>query len=461
MGFVTSPFVVLAALAMAPAAVPTPAPPAAATQTLPDEAIVLELRRARVAGQAGARDQQRELLDALVASHPSDPTALTTALAFHREVDGDAESTRSLRARLLAVLAQPGQSVPLPLLQEVARDKKASEDELARLLTVLIAEPGAGAERLGRLRLRVELLDRLDRREELVPALEELAGVDPDPFVAYRLLDRLRGASRWQDVLRVAARIDIAQSGLEFGWWRLEAFAALSRYDEMSAEAQALIGRSRTPPALAASLSPYVAEQYFPYVFLLFDSGRREPAERLVAAIETANPGVESVKRLHVMLFGSPEDRLAFLSAAAGASLASQDPDKIRAEAYQRLLARDYATAHQLYKRLQALDPAVASLDGADWFNDGLAAIETEAWADAESAMSRVVATGGSQPRALAHRARAKVMQGRAFEGIADAEAALAIDPKLKQACYALYLAYQKLGDKAKADAWLARWKAP
>ena len=52
-------------------------------------------------------------------------------------------------------------------------------------------------------------------------------------------------------------------------------------------------------------------------------------------------------------------------------------------------------------------------------------------------------------------------MQGRIAEGMADAEAALAIDPKLKQACHAMYLAYQKLGVKDKADEWLARFKAP
>lgn len=52
-------------------------------------------------------------------------------------------------------------------------------------------------------------------------------------------------------------------------------------------------------------------------------------------------------------------------------------------------------------------------------------------------------------------------MLGRATEGIADAEAALAIDPKLKQACYAMYLAYQKFGNKEKAEEWLARSKAP
>ena len=63
--------------------------------------------------------------------------------------------------------------------------------------------------------------------------------------------------------------------------------------------------------------------------------------------------------------------------------------------------------------------------------------------------------------RAYAHRARARIMMGRMAEGIADAEAALAMDPKLKQACYAMYLAYEKFGNKEKAAEWFARSKSP
>jgi len=212
---------------------------------------------------------------------------------------------------------------------------------------------------------------------------------------------------------------------------------------------------------MAAILSPYLAGRFFPYVFVLLDNGRREPAETLATAIEAASPAQVDVKRLRVMLFGSTEDRVAFLSSAAGSTIASEDPDKIRTEAQQRLLARDYATAHQLYKRLEDLGPTVAPMDASDWFNAGLAAIETESWSDAESAMTHAVDGGPSKPRALAHRARARIMLGRTSDGIADAEAALAIDPKSKHACYAMYLAYQMRGDTANADKWLARSKAP
>jgi tetratricopeptide (TPR) repeat protein len=161
------------------------------------------------------------------------------------------------------------------------------------------------------------------------------------------------------------------------------------------------------------------------------------------------------------MLFGSPDDRIAFLQATAGASVASNDPEKIRTDAYQRLLAKDFGTAHDLYRRLLELDPAASSFDSGDWFNYGLAAIETAAWAEAETAMTHALESGASKPRAYAHRARARIMLGRIAEGMADAEAALAIDPKLKQACFAMYLAYEKLGVHEKAKEWLARSNAP
>jgi len=450
-----------AAVATAATEPPKPAPETALAPALPDEDIVLELRRARLAGQIGDREQQRATLDALTVAHPTDPTALAAALAFHREADGDVELTRSLRAKLLQALAQPGIAVPFPLLREVTRDPNTPHDELAQVLSVLVAQPGSGAERVTRLQLRVELLDRLHRRDEAIAALEELAGLDRDPYVAVRLLRAYREAGRWEDVLRVVGRFEEAKSGFEFGWWRLEAFAAMGRYDELSTEALALVGRSRTTTEITALLAPYAPEPFFPYVFILLDNGRRESAERLVAAIDAANPGQENVKRLRVMLFGSPEDRVAFLASAAGSTIASEDPDRIRAEAQQRLLARDYATAHQLYKRLIELGPTVAPLDGSDWFNDGLASIETSAWTDAETAMTHALDGGASRPRALAHRARARIMLGRTSEGIADAEAALAIDPKLKHACYAMYLAYQTRGDTVNANKWLERSKAP
>ena len=361
--------------------------------------------------------------------------------------------------------------MPLPLLKDVARDKKASDDELARVVGALVAHPGTGADRVARLRLRVAVLDRLGRLADMLAALDELATLDPDPFVALRLLDAYRDAGRWDDVLRVTARIDAAPTGFETSWRRLEAFGALSRHDELSRDAQALLARLRTRPETSAgpaagaapveALPSYVVTRFFPFVFVLLDAGRREPAERLVKELEAASPGDENVRRLRVMLYGTPDDRIAFLASSAGASMASADPDKIRAEAYQRLLARDYGTAHDLYKRLLELDPAISALDGGDWFNYGLASIETIAWADAETAMTHALDAGASKPRALAHRARAKIMQGRTNEGIADAEAALAIDPKLKQACYAMYLAYEKFGNKEKAAEWFARSQAP
>jgi tetratricopeptide (TPR) repeat protein len=347
---------------------------------------------------------------------------------------------------------------------------------------VLATQAGTGSDRVAGLRLRVALLDRLRRDTDALVALNELATLDPDPLVAFRLLQRYRELGRWDDVLRVTAAIDPGQASFEMGWFRLEALGALGRPDELLSEADTLIGRlrarstphtdlvSRVTPTIAPSASPastfesmppYLAERFFPIVFVLLDSGRREPAERLVAALATASPDADNVKRLHVMLFGSPDDRIAFLQATAGASVASNDPEKIRTDAYQRLLAKDFGTAHDLYRRLLELDPAASSFDSGDWFNYGLAAIETAAWAEAETAMTHALESGASKPRAYAHRARARIMLGRIAEGMADAEAALAIDPKLKQACFAMYLAYEKLGVHEKAKEWLARSNAP
>lgn len=468
---VVVPGLVLSALLAAPAALPE----------LPDETVVLELRRARIAEQLGDRDGRRRILDELLATHPADPTALAAALAYYRELDPGSETARTLRGRLVESLEQPGRTAPTRLLQDVATDPKAASDDLTRLLGLLDAQPGTGSDRVERMRLRAGVLDRLGRKEELLIALNELVAVDSDPGVARRLLSGYREAGRWDDVLRAAARIAATQTSAETGWWRLEALRALGRTDEMVTEADALLGRIRAragpgldlatgpvrlvaptvPSPKPAGLPPYTVQGFLPYVFALYDAGRRDAAERLLTELEAASPDLDAAQRIRVMLFGSPDDRIAFLASVAGASMASGDPDKIRAEAYQRLLAKDYGTAHDLYRRLQELEPNASTWGSGDWFNYGLASIETEAWADAEMAMTNAIATGAAKPRALAHRARARIMLGRIAEGIADAEAALAEEPKLRQACYAMYLGYQKLGHQEKADEWLKRSKAP
>jgi hypothetical protein len=132
-GVVIQALVLATALAAEPAAETPVASPAAELPSLPDEALVLALRRARISGQVGDRDGQRAQLDALVAAYPDDTTALAAGLAFHRDADGESDATRTLRGRLVDALGRSGPLIPLPLLQDVARDKKASDDELARV----------------------------------------------------------------------------------------------------------------------------------------------------------------------------------------------------------------------------------------------------------------------------------------------------------------------------------------
>jgi hypothetical protein len=425
---------------------------------LPDESVVFDLRRARIAGESGDRERQRSILDGLVTAHPTDPATLTAALAYYRSVDAGGDAARAMRVRLTGALAEQGSWVPLPVIQEIAEDKQTTADELNRLISVLDAQPGEGSERLARARMRVDLLDRVGRHADALTALDSLATSDPDPMLTRRLVSAYRDAARWDDVLRVTSRLTDETWGFEWHWWRLDALGALSRLDDLAADAQSVVAQWRDKPEKRALLSPYVAERFFPYVFLLVDGGRQAAAQALVKELETWKLEGGSAERLDVMLFGSADDRSAFLASLAGATLASADPEKIRGEAYQRLLAKDFATASDLYGRLKQLGPS--AMDGEDWFNAGLAAIETKAWPEAETAMTHAVETGVSKPRALAHRARARIMLGRIDDGLHDAEAALAIDPNLKIGCYAMYLGYQKAGNTAKAETWLARWKA-
>jgi hypothetical protein len=444
----------------APAAAPSP-PPAPAE--LPAEDIVLALRKVRIARDVGDAASEGEVLDQILAAHPDDVTCLAAALEHHRRIAPDSEGTRALRSRLLEALSRPGRSIPYPLLVDIAIDPRSSSEELSRLAEVLDAPSGEPEERVRRLKLRIDVLDRLGREDERLAETERLSTLDSDPSILWTLLAEYRRTERWEDLLRTLDRTK-TDGGWGGGWARLEALAALGRLDELAKQAAALVDRMPRsgPPGSNPDVrlaQPNAVQGFFPTIFRLVDEGRTEAAATLAAKLEAASGNEASIVRLRVMLFGTPADRQAFLDREAATSLASGDAGKVRADADQRLLAKDFATAHGLYRRARELDAKSFDEDVFFWFNYGLSCIETSAWADAEEAMSRAIALDPKMSRALAHRARARVMLDRIPEGIADAQAALAIDPKSKHACYAMYLAYQKLGETTKAAEWLARFK--
>jgi hypothetical protein len=297
------------------------------------------------------------------------------------------------------------------------------------------------------------------------PRRKRLSTLDPDPSILWTLLAEYRRTERWEDLLRTLDRTK-TDEGWGGGWARLEALAALGRLDQLEKEAADLVDRmpKTGPPGANPDVEraqPNAVQGFFPTIFRLVDEGRQEAAAKLAAKLETVSGGEESIVRLRVMLFGTAAERQAFLDEEASSSLASVDASKVRADADQRLLAKDFATAHDLYRRALELDAEGLGSDVFFWFNYGLSCVETAAWPAAEEAMTRAIALDPKMSRALAHRARARVMLKRIDEGISDARAALAIDPKSKHACYAMYLAYQTLGETTKAAEWLARFKTP
>lgn len=440
--------------------------PTAPGSPIPDEEVVLGLRLARIARDAGDVTSEGAILDELASKRPSDPTVVAAALSYHRRRDPASATTHELQTRLLEALSRPGSDLPDPLLAAVADDPLSTPAELARLADILRDHAGEGPKRIRRLELRIDLLERLGREEERISELESLASVDGDPAKAWTLLEAYRKAKRWDGVLRVLERMppNTAWPGAE--WLRLEGLAALGRMDELQKQAGALMERFRGqlvpasgPVELSSTPTALRAAAFYPTIFRLVDAGRAEAARTLMAHLVEASKDDPGVKRAQVLLFGSAAERSAFLAAELDASLASSNPEGIRADADRRLLAKDFAGASGLFKRAHELKPEAFDNDVYFWFNYGLSLIETAQWPDAEAAMSRVLAVDPKNARALAHRGRARIMQKRFAEGIKDAEDALAIDPACRQACYALYLAYETLGEKTKAAEWLARFQ--
>lgn len=473
------------ASAATPAASPPPtgaAPPAPAAESpLPAEPIVLALREARIARISGDRVTERKILNRLIGTYPNDPAAIAGALQLRREDAPDSDATHALRSRLMEILARPGRVVPLNLLREMAGDLRSTPEELARLVDVLRAEPADAPDRPGRLRLLAALLERLGRKDEMIATLEQLVTVDADPRLTWRLLDAYRNQERWKDVLRLASTIERKGTAIPLAWYRMDALGALGRVDDLLAEAKAQIVRLSSsdaqdifalqgsplpflkgaPPskgsAGAVALDPRAAQAFYPTVFHLIDAGRRDAAKELMNRLFEATGGDPGVRRMRTMLFGTLDDRIALLNAEEMKTLASGDVGAIRDEADKRLVAKDYRAAYDLLERVARGSPKGFGDDVAGWFNFGLAAVQTAHWKEAEDAMSHVLALEPTMSRALAQRARARIMQKRVDEGVADAKAALALEPDSKQAAYAMYLAFQMRGETAEAQKWLKR----
>ena len=413
---------------------------------LPPEEVLLGLRQARAHELAGRVVEQRAVLEALVKNHPEDTKALFELFDFYSR-NHDAENIARLRALLITQLQTP-QRVPSSLLSDAIVDRRMGPAEIELMLAEVERRSALNSPDVALLRTLAAGYRRLDNPVKQRETLVRLIAVEPVLHWKYELIEIDQRLERWEDVLtELRALASETRRSTWLALRELDALVALGRIDEASSVIDHLV----ITPEIARGLS----EMAFARSIELLDRGSAPLAEKLLRRFSTANPSDRNLARAVAYLFGSVEDQAKLEASFVAGTLKSGDLETLVNDAAARVRAGDPASAIPLLEKATQ----VAPVNEVPRFNLAVAATKLEQWAVVERAATRTIEINNGQARARMLRAQARVKTGRIVEGMADAKAALAIDPALKQAWFVLYLGAKLQHDEAAAAEYLKKSK--
>lgn len=417
---------------------------AAAAIELPPEDVLLAIRKARTHQAAGRVAEERAVLEKLVESHPTDTTSLLQLFDFYSR-HADKDNIARLRTLLRAQLAN-AEHVPVSLLKAAIHDKRMDTQEVG--LIVVELEKRSAAEPSDTMLLRTLLggYERLEDRSKQRETIVRLVALEPPPRWRYELIWLDESLGRWEDVLTEVRALKTSKADADWLVLReLTALDALNRVDEAAAAIDRLQVTSATPET--------VIDELMARAMGFLDRGSTASAETLLRKLALAQPQKREIRRAIAYLFGTLEDQTSLEASFMETTLKSDDLETLINDAARRMMSGDAASAIPLLERAAVVAPK----SELPWFNLAVAATKLERWPLVESAASKAIEINAAQPRALMLRAQARVKSGRVAEGMADAKAALAIDPKLKQAWYVLYLGANRLHDEKAAAVYLEK----
>lgn len=426
-------------------------PPAGAALAgqLPSEEVVLQLRRARIAGECGQTDRQRRILEEVARENPDEIPAVLALMEFYRSLPSSSAEARSARRTLRRLLLDTEREAHVALLQRFAIDPDASDDDL-ELIREMLAARAAREEDPATLRLLGALHEYFGHYEEARAAFGRALDLDPDPTVLGRCLSLDMELGRWKDALGLL-RSGRAAAGNDL--WRYTAvriFSGLGRVEELDAELEAILREETYLPRVV--LPDVIAAG-----FHLYDDGRTAHAERLFRHLASVFPEDLDLSTIIAHLFAGEKEMSARSAQIDDLWRRQGDAVALVNEGAARLSAGDAASALEILKRATALLPD----SDLAWFNLGLAAERLERWPEAEAAFESAVSLNPRFAKAVARRGIARLRLGRIPEACADGKRALELQPGLQQARYLLRLCEKTMEDEATAGERLRRDRPP
>ncbi len=426
-------------------------PPAGASLAgqLPPEDVVLQLRRARIAGERGQTDRQRKILEEVATENPDEIPAVLALMEFYRSLPSSSPEALSARRTLRRLLFDPRGEAHVALLQRFAIDPGASDGEL-ELIREMLAARAAREENPAILRLLGTLQEYFGRYEEARASFGRALELDPDPTVLGRCISLDMELGRWERALELLRSGRAAAGDSLWRYTAVRIFSALGRVEELDAELEAVL-RQRV------GMPRFVLPDVIRAGFHLYDDGRSALAERLFRHAASLHPANLDLSTIIAYLFAGEEEMSARSAEIDDLWRRQEDAVALVNEGAARLSAGEASSALEILERATALVPD----SDLAWFNRGLAAERLERWPEAEAAFDRAVSLNPRFAEAVARRGVARLRLGKTPEAFADGRRALEIRPGLQQAYDLLRLCEKALEKEAAAGDRLRDDRAP
>jgi tetratricopeptide (TPR) repeat protein len=406
---------------------------------LPPEACVRLLREARIASDAGRRDEALALVNRAVEEYPKETIPVIALVQLNR--DGSPEAATSARERLRLRLFDPESALPVSAIRYLSEDPKAQPKEIALLRDAVNAALLKAPSDSKLLEAAYRLDFRLDDYEGALTIVDRQLALKAERELVWRRLDLCTVLKRWDDAAASARRIleatpnaELARIGL------IEALIQSGKLDDARLEIDTFIGATGARTMSARS-------ELVPLAWAYWDAGRADDARATFRKALELDPKAEEAKSALDLLFATPEERLSRAAKADDHWAGEEDPGALFEEGTKRLAAGDATSAFDLLTR------AVAA-DGSDdvWqYNLAMAAIKLERWSDAESALKASIARRPDRAQSYLQLGRVLAAENKCEAALAPLDRALALRGDLNEAHFYRYKCFEKLGRTADA----------
>ncbi len=439
---------------------------------LPVEECVRLVRGARIARMAGDDAAELAQLQTAFAACPQEIGPVYGLMDYYRRRPELEDKARRFRELLLERLRDPGNDLPVGVVEYLLRNPDAGPEELRAILDNVLRQVGKVTEpeptlmriqarlqqRLGQDEAAADTLERLWRQTEAEDLLEPLAWL-------YAELER------WQDAADLVAPRVEKDGRLRHFYVRV--LGKLGRYDQALRQATILAaGLAAANPGETVAIGldieserghvvdvvqqPGLSGLLTQLAWDLRDQGRDRQAEELFRALLAQSPDSAGLQNIVLNLYAGEEERRRHADALADAWASETDANVLFNEGTHRLTAGDAAGAIDLLRRAAAelpdLEPA--------WYNLGMAAYRLEDWATVADAFGRAGELNPGRAQTFFFRGIALAKLDRCGEAVGALERAAALDPGRALAHYYLAACHRKLGNQAAADAAAARYEA-